>query len=348
MGWNYKFSTYNRMTDYTDNQTNCCTAANTGIPQYRCEADANHPGRNRFVYRSNTMASRLMPGGVWTTDIVDNEHIVFRRANQMMDIRPGTRLDCWLVALIFMVTIFPEALICILFTIGGVSFVCQTNPENDTGVYSWNDVIPQLWRLFDWSDNLLFNTLDRLFATVDSHEVDLAGAHRWQALDGSGEDESGEDESGEDESGEDESGEDASGEDASGEDASGEDASGEEESGDGEEESSELGEEESSELGEDDSGDNEETDVSEPEEDSVKIVSGDDSGPDDSSEASWPDDVAVTERDVLNSMCDEVVENSSSLTGRWMRTRRGVGRRAATVAHFLYIYWYLVLIDMFL
>ena len=42
----------------------------------------NCPNRSKFVYKSGGMVRSMTPSGVWHAEIVDDQHIVFRRSEE--------------------------------------------------------------------------------------------------------------------------------------------------------------------------------------------------------------------------------------------------------------------------
>ena len=61
-----------------------------------------YTNNDRFIYKSKDMVKSLVPGGAWSTELVDDEHVIFRRAQDAVDIRPGKNLNIVLCSILFM------------------------------------------------------------------------------------------------------------------------------------------------------------------------------------------------------------------------------------------------------
>ena len=107
----------------------------------------NNHKQDTFIYKSYDMVNCISPGGVWTSEIVDNKHIIFRRAQDAVDIRPGKKLNVLMCSLLFMNIFYDELLSYILMLAIWCSMVCicAHDPYNaNNGTYSWNSLGPQL------------------------------------------------------------------------------------------------------------------------------------------------------------------------------------------------------------
>jgi hypothetical protein len=104
---------------------------------------ANKYTQDTFIYKSMDMVNFMSPGGVWSSEIIDNRHIVFRRAQDAVDIRPGKKLNILMCGLLFMNIFYDEFLSYILMFAIWSSIVCMCTPDPN-GSYSWNSLAPQL------------------------------------------------------------------------------------------------------------------------------------------------------------------------------------------------------------
>lgn len=201
--------------------------------------------QDTFIYKSHDMVNFMSPGGIWSSEIIDTKHIVFRRAQDAVDIRPGRKLNTVVCGLLFMNVFYDELLSYLLMFVIWCSMVCICAPEHYNGTYSWNSFCPQLLRMASYGKTCgvgIANTFvyylrvvgegcdDYLYCLVHGNNVTYVGSIYKDEDEESGEEKSGEEKSGEDESEEEES-------------ESGED----EES--GEEEDEESGEEEEESIG---------------------------------------------------------------------------------------------------
>jgi hypothetical protein len=107
----------------------------------------NKHKQDTFIYKSSDMVNFMSPSGIWSSEIIDARHIVFRRAQDAVDIRPGKKLNVLMCSLLIMNMFYDELLSYILMFAIWCSVVCMCAPDHynvNNGIYSWNSLGPQL------------------------------------------------------------------------------------------------------------------------------------------------------------------------------------------------------------
>jgi len=121
--------------------------SDVGLLQESVIVDKNTKGR--FLYKSYDIASKLSPGGVWNVEIIDDKNVLFRRANNAVDIRPSKQLDGIVCMILFLHTFYPTFLSWFLMAVGWSSYMCQNDPDNINVVASWSSLLSQVYRVLD-------------------------------------------------------------------------------------------------------------------------------------------------------------------------------------------------------
>ena len=122
--------------------------SDVGLLQESIVVDKNI--KDRFLYKSYDIASKLSPGGVWNIEMIDDKNVIFRRANGAIDIRPSNQLNCALCVALFLHQFYPAFLSWSIMAVVWSSFMCHHDPGKINGVSSWSSLLPQLYRIGDY------------------------------------------------------------------------------------------------------------------------------------------------------------------------------------------------------
>jgi len=132
--------------------------------------------KGKFVYKSSDMVRTMSPGGTWSTEIVDNEHIIFRRAHDdEAVIRPGKKLNVVLFSILFMNVFYSNILSYLLmFTIWS-SVLCIQDPNNEE-IHSWSSLLPQMLRMIVYLKNKYIELNDSIADRILMIEIQQSRA----------------------------------------------------------------------------------------------------------------------------------------------------------------------------
>ncbi len=104
---------------------------------------------DRFIYKSKDMVNSMMPSGAWSIEIVDDQHIIFSKAQEIFDIRPGKKLNIILCSVLFMNIFYNNVLSYLLMFVFWSSMLCiYDNTKIGNNINSWSSLIPQIIKLY--------------------------------------------------------------------------------------------------------------------------------------------------------------------------------------------------------
>jgi len=118
---------------------------------------------DKFIYKSTEMVDAMKPSGGWKVEIIDDKYIVFRRADNIVDIRPSLKLNVLMYGVLFMNIFYTDVLSYLLLFGLWSSILCINDPNADninTNIHSWSSFIPQIKRMMYYMRTRMISVKD--------------------------------------------------------------------------------------------------------------------------------------------------------------------------------------------
>ena len=126
---------------------------------------------DKFIYKSPEMVDTMKPSGGWYVEIIDDEYIVFRRADDIVDIRPSLKLNVLMYGILFMNIFYTDILSYLLMFGLWSSILCINDPDADNinpNIHSWSSFIPQVKRMMYYTKDQIVYAKELYFNYIET------------------------------------------------------------------------------------------------------------------------------------------------------------------------------------
>ena len=126
---------------------------------------------DKFIYKSSEMVDAMKPSGGWYVEIIDDKYIVFRRADDIVDIRPSLKLNVLMYGVLFMNIFYTDVLSYLLMFGLWSSILCINDPDADNinpNIHSWSSFIPQVKRIMYYTKDQIVYAKEFYFNYIET------------------------------------------------------------------------------------------------------------------------------------------------------------------------------------